>query len=60
MFLFKELTVELEALSAQKGELSAQLSERRSQLSLLKQEVLREEESLQSALSQVNKHKAGE
>ncbi|XP_041098758.1 centriolin isoform X5 [Polyodon spathula] len=54
----KELTVDLEDLSAQKGELSAQLSEKRSQLCLLKQEVLREEESLQSALSQINKHKA--
>nr|XP_014346159.1 PREDICTED: centriolin [Latimeria chalumnae] len=47
----------LENLSAQKGELSAQISEKRAQHSLLKEEVMREEDILQNIVGQINKQK---
>ncbi|KAM8934304.1 centriolin [Pelodytes ibericus] len=54
----KEVKCLLEDLSSQKGELNAQLSERRGQLTLLKQEVVHEEETLQKVTGQINKHKS--
>ncbi|CAH2316659.1 centriolin isoform X1 [Pelobates cultripes] len=54
----KEVRSLLEDLSAQKGELNAQLNERRSQLVILKQQVEQEEDILQKVASQINKHKS--
>ncbi|KAJ6652858.1 hypothetical protein lerEdw1_010576 [Lerista edwardsae] len=53
----KEMKSLLEDLSAQKGELSAQLSEKRIQLALVMQDVRTEEEKLQEVLGLVAKHK---
>ncbi|XP_066466750.1 centriolin isoform X2 [Tiliqua scincoides] len=46
----------LEDLSVQKGELSAQLSEKRIQLSLVMQDIRKEEAKLQEVLGLVTKH----
>ncbi|XP_075690697.1 centriolin isoform X2 [Rhinoderma darwinii] len=54
----KEVKSLLEDLSVQKGELSAQLNEKRSQLSTLTQEILEEEENLQKSVSQIHKQKS--
>ncbi|KAJ8379726.1 hypothetical protein SKAU_G00005040 [Synaphobranchus kaupii] len=54
----KELRADLETLSALKGELDSLVVERRARVSLVKQEVEREEGSLQSILAQISKHKA--
>ncbi|KAE8582478.1 hypothetical protein XENTR_v10020136 [Xenopus tropicalis] len=48
----------LEDLSAQKGELNAQVSEKKAQLGRLKQEILQEEDNLQTLASQINKLKS--
>uniref|UniRef100_A0A670KLP4 Centriolin n=1 Tax=Podarcis muralis TaxID=64176 RepID=A0A670KLP4_PODMU len=53
----KEVKSFLEDLSVQKGELNAQLSEKRSQLSLVTQDIQKEEEKLQDVLGQIMKHK---
>ncbi|XP_034969295.2 centriolin isoform X1 [Zootoca vivipara] len=53
----KEVKSFLEDLSVQKGELNAQLSEKRSQLSLVTQDIQKEEEKLQDILGQIMKHK---
>ncbi|XP_042334632.1 centriolin isoform X2 [Sceloporus undulatus] len=53
----KEVKSFLEDLSVQKGELSAQLSEKRAQLSLIMQEIQKEEEKLQDVLQLIMKHK---
>ncbi|XP_053230594.1 centriolin isoform X4 [Podarcis raffonei] len=53
----KEVKSFLEDLSVQKGELNAQLSEKRSQLSLVTQDIQKEEEKLQHILGQIMKHK---
>lgn len=50
----------MENVSAQKGEVSAQLNEKRSQLSALRQAILEEEDKLQSSVSQIHKQKCGE
>ncbi|XP_029466666.1 centriolin isoform X2 [Rhinatrema bivittatum] len=47
----------LEELSVQKGELNAQISEKRAQLVLLKQEIMKEEDNLQSTAGNITKHK---
>ncbi|XP_063505957.1 centriolin isoform X13 [Pongo pygmaeus] len=47
----------LEELSFQKGELNVQISERKTQLTLIKQEIEKEEENLQVVLRQMSKHK---
>uniref|UniRef100_A0A7M4FX69 Centriolin n=1 Tax=Crocodylus porosus TaxID=8502 RepID=A0A7M4FX69_CROPO len=48
---------QLEELSVQKGELNAQINEKGTQLSLIKQDTGREEENLQGILGQIAKHK---
>ncbi|XP_048369350.1 centriolin isoform X2 [Sphaerodactylus townsendi] len=53
----KEVKSLLEELSIQKGELTAQLSEKRSQLSLVTQNIRKEEEKLQDILGLTAKHK---
>ncbi|XP_032994260.1 centriolin isoform X3 [Lacerta agilis] len=53
----KEVKSFLEDLSVQKGEFNAQLSEKRSQLSLVTQDIQKEEEKLQDVLGQIMKHK---
>ncbi|XP_077162677.1 centriolin isoform X2 [Paroedura picta] len=53
----KEVKSLLEELSVQKGELSAQVSEKRSQLSLITQNIRKEEEKLQDTLGLITKHK---
>lgn len=50
---------DVEALYVQKGELEAQLTERRASVAALKQQGAQEEEILQSVHLQINKHKAG-
>lgn len=49
----------LEELSFQKGELNVHISEKKTQLALIKQEMGKEEENLQVVLQQLLKHKAG-
>uniref|UniRef100_A0A2K5XES6 Centriolin n=1 Tax=Mandrillus leucophaeus TaxID=9568 RepID=A0A2K5XES6_MANLE len=53
----KEVKSLLEELSFQKGELNVQISERKTQLTLIKQEIEKEEENLQIVLRQMSKHK---
>ncbi|XP_061055983.1 centriolin isoform X3 [Eubalaena glacialis] len=53
----RELKSLLEELSFQKGELNVQISEKKNQLSLIKQETETEEENLQVVLGQMSKHK---
>ncbi|XP_028349374.1 centriolin isoform X1 [Physeter macrocephalus] len=53
----RELKSLLEELSFQKGELNVQISEKKNQLSLTKQEIEKEEENLQVVLGQMSKHK---
>ncbi|XP_034272522.1 centriolin isoform X1 [Pantherophis guttatus] len=55
--LMKEMKAFLEDLSVQKGELNAQLSEKRSQLSLVMQNIRKEETKLQDILGLIKKHK---
>ncbi|XP_032088920.1 centriolin isoform X2 [Thamnophis elegans] len=55
--LIKETKAFLEDLSVQKGELNAQLSEKRSQLSLVMQNIQKEETKLQDILGLIKKHK---
>ncbi|XP_051893173.1 centriolin-like isoform X4 [Pristis pectinata] len=52
-----ELKALLEEMSAQKGELNAQITEKNSHLSLSKQEVKNEEDKLQSIQVQINKQR---
>ncbi|CAB1320239.1 unnamed protein product, partial [Coregonus sp. 'balchen'] len=54
----KALQGDVELLYVQKGELEAQLTERRASVAALKQQGDREEEIIQSVRSQINKHKA--
>ncbi|MEE6505076.1 hypothetical protein FKM82_005434 [Ascaphus truei] len=54
----RELKSLVEDLSVQKGELNAQLSEKRAQLVILKQEAVQEEDNLQRVAAQINKHKS--
>lgn len=58
-FFAQELKGLLEELSFQKGELNVQISEKKNQLSLIKQEIEKEEENLQVVLGQMSKHKTG-
>ena len=58
-FFEQELKSLLEELSFQKGELNVQISEKKNQLSLIKQEIEKEEENLQVVLGQMSKHKTG-
>ncbi|KAB1279778.1 Centriolin [Camelus dromedarius] len=53
----REVKSLLEELSFQKGELNVQISEKKTQLSLIKQEIEKEEENLQVVLGQMSKHK---
>uniref|UniRef100_F6ZDV7 Centriolin n=1 Tax=Callithrix jacchus TaxID=9483 RepID=F6ZDV7_CALJA len=53
----REVKSLLEELSVQKGELNVQISERKTQLTLIKQEIEKEEENLQVVLRQMSKHK---
>ncbi|KAM9207146.1 centriolin [Dugong dugon] len=53
----REVKSLLEELSFQKGELNVQISEKKSQLALIKQEIEKEEENLQVVLGQMFKHK---
>ncbi|XP_028918335.1 centriolin isoform X1 [Ornithorhynchus anatinus] len=53
----REVKSLLEELCAQKGELNVQMSEKKSQFSLLKQEVGKEEANLQVVIQQITKHK---
>lgn len=46
-------------MSFQKGELNVQISEKKNQLTLIKQEIEKEEENLQVVLGQMSKHKTG-
>ncbi|XP_026545056.1 centriolin-like [Notechis scutatus] len=55
--LIKEMKAFLEDLSVQKGELNAQLSEKRSQLSLVLQNIRQDETKLQDILGLIKKHK---
>ena len=55
----QEVKSHLEELSFQKGELNVQISEKKTQLSLIKQEIEKEEENLQVVLGQMSKHKTG-
>ncbi|KAM3825334.1 centriolin isoform 1-T1 [Vipera latastei] len=55
--LIKEMKIFLEDLSVQKGELNAQLSEKRSQLSLVMQNIRKEETKLQDILGLIKQHK---
>uniref|UniRef100_A0A8C7DZ07 Centriolin n=2 Tax=Naja naja TaxID=35670 RepID=A0A8C7DZ07_NAJNA len=55
--LIKEMKAFLEDLSVQKGELNAQLSEKRSQLSLVVQNIRQDETKLQDILGLIKKHK---
>lgn len=58
-FLAQEVKSLLEELSFQKGELNVQISEKKTQLALIKQEIEKEEENLQVVLGQMSKHKTG-
>uniref|UniRef100_A0A8C8YH74 Centriolin n=1 Tax=Prolemur simus TaxID=1328070 RepID=A0A8C8YH74_PROSS len=53
----REVKSLLEELSIQKGELNVQTSEKKTQLTLIKQEIEKEEENLQVVLGQMSKHK---
>ncbi|XP_052038255.1 centriolin isoform X3 [Apodemus sylvaticus] len=53
----REVKSLLEELSFQKGELNVHISEKKTQLALLKQEMEKEEENLQVVLQQLSKHK---
>ncbi|XP_006865728.1 PREDICTED: centriolin [Chrysochloris asiatica] len=53
----REVKSLLEELSFQKGELNVQISEKKTQLALIKQEIGKEEENLQVVLGQMFKHK---
>ncbi|XP_053419995.1 centriolin [Nycticebus coucang] len=53
----REVKSLLEELSIQKGELNVQISEKKTQLALIKQEIEKEEENLQVVLGQMSKHK---
>ncbi|XP_062929529.1 centriolin isoform X5 [Mobula hypostoma] len=53
----QQLKALLEEMSARKGELNAQITEKNSRLSLTKQEVKNEEDKLQSIQVQINKQK---
>uniref|UniRef100_A0A8C8VG35 Centriolin n=1 Tax=Pelusios castaneus TaxID=367368 RepID=A0A8C8VG35_9SAUR len=53
----KEVRSLLEQLNAQREELSAQINEKRTQLSLIKLDIGKEEDHLQGVLGQVTKHK---
>ncbi|XP_012576987.1 PREDICTED: centriolin [Condylura cristata] len=53
----REVKSLLEELSFQKGELNVQISEKKTQLALIKQEIEKEEENLQVVLGQMAKHK---
>ncbi|XP_053512496.1 centriolin isoform X4 [Artibeus jamaicensis] len=53
----REVKSLLEELSFQKGELNVQISEKKTQLILIKQEIEKEEENLQVVLGQMSKHK---
>ncbi|KAM9117352.1 centriolin isoform 2-T3 [Pangshura tecta] len=53
----KEVRSFLEQLNAQRGELNAQINEKRTHLSLIKQDIGKEEENLQCVLGQITKHK---
>ncbi|XP_006150563.1 centriolin isoform X2 [Tupaia chinensis] len=54
----REVKSLLEELSFQKGELNVQISEKKNQLALVKQEIEKEEENLQVVLGQMSKYKA--
>ncbi|KAK7802512.1 hypothetical protein U0070_018251, partial [Myodes glareolus] len=54
----REVKSLLEELSFQKGELNVHISEKKTQLALIKQEMGKEEENLQVVLQQLLKHKA--
>lgn len=47
----------LEELSFQKGELNVQISEKKTQVALIKQDIEKEEENLQVVLGQMSKYK---
>ncbi|XP_077626080.1 centriolin isoform X2 [Crocuta crocuta] len=53
----REVKSLLEELSFQKGELNVQISEKKTQLALIKEEIEKEEENLQVVLGQMSKHK---
>ncbi|KAL6041863.1 hypothetical protein STEG23_022106, partial [Scotinomys teguina] len=53
----REVKSLLEELSFQKGELNVHISEKKTQLALIKQEMEKEEENLQVVLQQLSKHK---
>ncbi|XP_073907210.1 centriolin isoform X4 [Castor canadensis] len=53
----REVKSLLEELSLQKGELNVHISEKKTQLALIKQEIEKEEENLQVVLQQMSKHK---
>ncbi|XP_019586774.2 centriolin isoform X2 [Rhinolophus sinicus] len=53
----REVKSLLEELSFQKGELNVQISEKKAQLILIKQEIEKEEENLQVVLGQMSKYK---
>ncbi|XP_059513773.1 centriolin isoform X4 [Myotis daubentonii] len=53
----REVKSLLEQMSFQKGELNVQISEKKTQLTLIKQEIEKEEENLQVVLGQMSKHK---
>lgn len=53
----REVKSLLEELSFQKGELNVHISEKRTQLTLIKQEIEKEEENLEVVLQQLSKHK---
>ncbi|XP_039722662.1 centriolin isoform X2 [Pteropus medius] len=53
----REVKSLLEELSFQKGELNVQISEKKTQLTLIRQEIEKEEENLQVVLGQMSKHK---
>ncbi|XP_038193068.1 centriolin isoform X4 [Arvicola amphibius] len=54
----REVKSLLEELSFQKGELNVHISEKKTQLALIKQEMEKEEGNLQVVLQQLQKHKA--
>nr|XP_051698403.1 centriolin isoform X3 [Oryctolagus cuniculus] len=54
----REVKSLLEELSFQKGELNVQISEKKTQLALIKKEIEKEEENLQVVSGQMSKHKA--
>jgi triosephosphate isomerase len=58
-FKTQEVKSLLEELSLQKGELNVHISEKKTQLALIKQEIEKEEENLQVVLQQMSKHKTG-